>query len=213
MGEYLIHKGTEIKIGTCENLYYARYQDIADHLGELKKGMDGTPEEYIKESAQSRFRFPFPDEDSTGIGNYEEHDRGILFELPLEFMHQIEHRKISTQITTVNGCYKETVQVLCPADKTKENKFVNIKSWNRPDGGYPVIPVYLKQQKIYDGRLLVICECAWCGTRFNTPAEFLDVFIAAFKKYYCQCEESDKEKYNFYWEIEERILAGYEMTI
>lgn len=66
MGEYAKVKktGTEVKIGTCESMYYIRYHD--------KDKVD-----YDFEKGRYYFRLPFPDEDNVQIGMYEQFDRTL----------------------------------------------------------------------------------------------------------------------------------------
>lgn len=70
MGEYVKYKNDKIKIGTCENLYYATYDKYLDALkkGELSL-VDGNdyPVNYAKPNSGYRFRFPFPDEDKLSL--------------------------------------------------------------------------------------------------------------------------------------------------
>jgi hypothetical protein len=69
MGEYAIRKSDnqEIKIGTCENMYYLRYSD-RDMVTALEGNVDPMDEDTVKEL---RFRLPFPDEDNIKPGEYE----------------------------------------------------------------------------------------------------------------------------------------------
>lgn len=79
MGEYATYKGSSIKIGTCESMYYLRddqrsavsgYSFDAETLGVI------------------RFRFPFPDEDQIEPGAFEDYDRGVRipgWQLPADF--------------------------------------------------------------------------------------------------------------------------------
>ena len=71
MGEYAKRKsdGQEVKIGTCESMYYLRYED-RDAVGALPGN--------IKPSTTKGlfWRLPFPDEDSIRIGEYPEYNRG-----------------------------------------------------------------------------------------------------------------------------------------
>jgi len=66
MGEYAKLKttGEDVKIGTCENMYYLRFEDRYKVIYDCS--FDGC-----------RFRLPFPDEDKEEIGNYREYERGI----------------------------------------------------------------------------------------------------------------------------------------
>lgn len=65
MGEYAARKsdGVEVKIGTCESMYYLRFEDQDKVVYNFFE--DGT-----------RYRLPFPDEDSVAVGDYRDHDRG-----------------------------------------------------------------------------------------------------------------------------------------
>lgn len=67
MGEYAIRKsdGVSIKIGTCESMYYLRFEDR-----HKVKGYTFKPEYGLS------FRLPFPDEDFVPPGEYDEYDRG-----------------------------------------------------------------------------------------------------------------------------------------
>jgi len=71
MGEYIKHRGTEVKIGTCESLYYVTYPK---YIRALKDGLlsaldSNSPEIYAKPNSGFRFRFPFPDEDKLPFGD------------------------------------------------------------------------------------------------------------------------------------------------
>jgi len=70
MGEYATYNGVSIKIGTCESMYYLRYEDrgkVNPQRGSLNPATtDGL-----------FWRLPFPDEDNNGPGNYDEYDRGL----------------------------------------------------------------------------------------------------------------------------------------
>jgi hypothetical protein len=73
MGEYAIRKSdeTEIKIGTCEEMYYLRYED-RDKVRVLSGNVDP-----VAEANELRFRLPFPDEDGLQPGEYEDFARGL----------------------------------------------------------------------------------------------------------------------------------------
>jgi hypothetical protein len=64
MGEYAQRKdnGQEVKIGTCEEMYYLRFEDRAKVRG-IPNSVDPSREPY-----NLRFRLPYPDEDGMGPG-------------------------------------------------------------------------------------------------------------------------------------------------
>ncbi len=82
MGEYAerISDGEEVKIGTCESMYYLRFEDrnkVRHVSGNVNPSRDS-------EAGQLLFRLPFPDEDGVLIGEYDPPERGLRLwrELP-----------------------------------------------------------------------------------------------------------------------------------
>jgi len=72
MGEYAIRKsdGVEIKIGTCESMYYLRLEDkYKVDLNHPKHGQMGVFGWF--------WRLPFPDEDNVLPGDYENYNRSL----------------------------------------------------------------------------------------------------------------------------------------
>lgn len=67
MGEYAIRKrdNQRIKIGTCEDMYYLRWDDRAEVFPESGSLNPATEANHL------RFRLPFPDEDGQGPGGGE----------------------------------------------------------------------------------------------------------------------------------------------
>lgn len=127
MGEYVKYKGNEIKIGTCENLYYTSYQKYEQALkdGRLSEveGND-SPTEYAKPDSGYRFRFPFPDEDKLSlgnIGNFHYH-RGVPVQLnPETEQNESEQwkimagKKLQPEITQQKLVHRENDGKLCLA--------------------------------------------------------------------------------------------------
>lgn len=62
MGEYALYKGERIKIGTCEEMYYLR----ADQRRRVQHEPGNV--DPVRDVAELRFRFPFPDEDDCEPG-------------------------------------------------------------------------------------------------------------------------------------------------
>lgn len=72
MGENAFRKsdGVNVKIGTCENMYYIRYEDRFK-VSKAPNSLNPAT------TTDLRWRLPFPDEDNVSIGNYENHKRGF----------------------------------------------------------------------------------------------------------------------------------------
>ena len=95
MGEYVKLNDQIIKLGTCEDLYYARRDQIKDNLPLMSK-VDGNDEPvgYLDPKNGYRYRFPFPDEDEQKLGTYEKFDRGLLVGVPYDILEGVEHDRI-----------------------------------------------------------------------------------------------------------------------
>ena len=71
MGEYAYYKDGEVKIGTCEEMMYLRWEDR--HI------IDPKPNNVDPKTTPRGlfFRLPFPDEDHLGPGSYDPPRRGV----------------------------------------------------------------------------------------------------------------------------------------
>ena len=71
MGEFALRRsdGVKIKLGTGADMYYIRYED------RMKVERDENSLDAAKE-LDLRWRLPFPDEDDTAIGEYDNYTRG-----------------------------------------------------------------------------------------------------------------------------------------
>lgn len=70
MGEYAVRKtdNVEVKIGTCESMYYLRYEDRCK-VKQLPNNLNPAKEQDLF------WRLPFPDEDMIRIGEYQPYNR------------------------------------------------------------------------------------------------------------------------------------------
>jgi len=72
MGEYAYNlTGERIKIGTCESMYYLRFEDRRNVTLDTGSVDPATTKGLF-------FRLPFPDEDHVPPGSYQSFDRGVL---------------------------------------------------------------------------------------------------------------------------------------
>lgn len=144
MGEYATCGGQRVKIGTCEDMYYLRAEQTRA-IGEYEFG----PEVL----AAVRFRFPWPDEDGTPPGGFDDPFRGLKlwgFELP-----EIEHGLV--QFSAQNGYL---VSLPCPEGPTTDQPYTVGRN------GYGG-PASLTQQAWRGGRLVGIAQCNGCGHAFR----------------------------------------------
>lgn len=84
MGEYIKYKNQEIKLGTCESLYYATLPKYlaAYNAGHLRSVVHNlSPSGYLNVEQGFLFRFPFPDEDHLPLGEFL---HGFNRSLPIE---------------------------------------------------------------------------------------------------------------------------------
>jgi hypothetical protein len=150
MGEYATFEGERIKIGTCEDMYYLR----ADQVGRLSRSdVDG----YWSEV---RFRFPFPDEDDIEPGAFRDHDRSVSawgLEPPAELDHH------AMQFGSTYPGPGVLVMLPCPfseAGKASGTRYM----FNGFAGAVRIV-----QQRIWEGRLALVLECGACGARYRCP--------------------------------------------
>ena len=119
MGEFIRYKGSEVKIGTCENMYYTSYQKYKKafdlgHLQQLPGNAD--PSEYLDTERGYRFRFPFPDEDKLPPGEIiGPHDRGVKVTLADDWTTDGTSRNMHIEILQQKPIYRRFDDKFCLA--------------------------------------------------------------------------------------------------
>ena len=193
MGEYALFNGESIKIGTCEDMYYLRF-DQRHMVTPVEGNVDP-----VKDAAELRFRFPFPDEDDKEPGDFSDHDRAVTVNCTLPCMaEKVNHRSIQFHATGMNVCLP------CP-DGTESIAGVRIHK-----NGYRG-NVRISQQRLVDDRLLLICQCGSCGAAFRLPT--LDEAQPVIDALRAIAERSnEKPVTGFHYAMSHRIMAGYMAT-
>jgi hypothetical protein len=132
MGEYVTYNGDCAKIGTCEELYYIRFDGLLALVtsGAVTRAVGNLePADYLKPENGFRFRFPFPDEDATmqPFYNGPAYNRGLLVDWPAD-VHVPEgcsHGQITVTAkaegdANPNPWAMAYLRLPCPQDATAE---------------------------------------------------------------------------------------------
>lgn len=153
MGEYANVDGERVKIGTCEDMYYMR----ADQMDRVSGG--DWP--HIQRSLNVvRFRFPFPDEDGAAPGSFGDYSRGFSipgYTLPATLSGDQHH---TVQFTATPGY---VLSIPCPEQFGQPGMTVNLPNGlsvgrNGFNGGPKIV-----QQAFRDGVLVTLLRCGACG--------------------------------------------------
>ena len=181
MGEFAIYGPDQIKIGTCEDLYYLRPEQAqavqpVDVLGEFDWSV-------------YRFRFPWPDEDHVAPGQFEQFDKGWLLQLPPT--PGVEHRPVEFHNSDIG------YRVHLPCPETHGGNGLDVVR-SRFAG-----PVHLFQQRLHDGCLVPVLRCV-CGAlwRLDTIDDCLELLAELQRQDFLGDECSD--------EIHRRVVRGFD---
>jgi hypothetical protein len=149
MGEYAkrISDGERIKIGTCESMYYLRYEDR--HLvSKLPDSLDPATETGLF------WRLPHPDEDGIRPGDYENYHRGVI-------LHGFSDPGLAENPGTVQfHKFGMLVNVPCHhGEKLPENTGDIRVFFNGKEDLYELTSI----KNCADGTFRAVIECRACG--------------------------------------------------
>jgi hypothetical protein len=166
MGEYIQLSGERYprKVGTCENLYYVRHAQLAEWVAQgiaIRHPGNLEPAAYLDPANGFRFRFPFPDEDSTCHlvpGDTFDFNRGYgVSHAPWFLLDGAEHRNVHAQIESRPGMWaKKRLTLPCP---------------QRSDGYAATVEFEIVQQKPVDDALWLVVRCPYCGETWSLDTE------------------------------------------
>lgn len=191
MGEYATFNGEEVKIGTCENMYYLRF-DQRNRVTPLPGNVDP-----VRDAESLRFRFPFPDEDNIEPGAFDDYGRAVVVNCNLPCMtEQVEHHAI--QFVSDRGM---NVCLPCPDGKHAIEGVRIHKNGYRGN-------VRIVQQRLVDDKLVLICQCGSCHAAFRLPT--LDEAQPVIDALRAIAERgNEKPVTGFHYAMSHRIMAGY----
>ncbi len=190
MGEYAKINGNEVKLGTCENLYYTTFQQLKPYCesGEVD-------EIYIK--GKFRFRFSFPDE-KIEIGNHEDFDRGVLFKVPksykIEISHQMQFHRVNNKAGDL-GFYLPCIQ---------ESAFP-VKKFDWDETSLFTIFEITQQKPVYINgtfELQSVVRCPYCGSMAHLSEEEIQELMKF-------ANEMPKATNDFQKQLIEIAMQGY----
>lgn len=213
MGEYVKLDGKGYKLGTCEDLYYVRYEQLAGWIKERR--VEETignlpPREYM--GGAFRFRFPFPNEDHCRDFNGPEvdFDYGLGVSLPDDLDFDIEHDRISTNIKAKSGDYGINASLPCPQSKDwaalpKEINSCVGQTWTGRTSYIEIV-----QQRPFEGSLWTVIRCAHCGARIRLNVENGTLLACYLRGRHCDTYPGQA---SFWTEVANRIEAGYQTAL
>lgn len=200
MGEYAKFKGEEVKIGTCENMYYLR-ADQRHLVTPLPNSVDP-----VRHGEGLRFRFPFPDEDHIQPGAFESHERRVSIN-GVRAPDGAEH--YSVQFVASAAGY--VLSIPCPegAPECTQGMDTTVRGIKVFRNGF-CGAVHLAFQKLLPGGVLCgVFQCGPCGAMWRAETledckPYIDALIKQGK--------STPGRGDFYLKIAERLEAGYRVT-
>jgi hypothetical protein len=190
MGEFATYRGNEIKIGTAEDLLYLRVDQW--NLITLSPGCDR--QAYLRES---RFRFPWPDEDTIEPGGFRDPDRSCpIPDLKPPQAIQNDHGRVQFTSTAGYLC-----SVPCPEGG------VDLSVLRIQRNGFQGA-VRLCQQRLWKGLLVGVACCNGCGLawRLETVEDAERVAVALRS----QADRIQDARPEWLHAVADRLLAGYD---
>lgn len=191
MGEYAKYAGEEIKIGTCETMYYLR-ADQAHKVTPLRGSVDP-----VRDAEHLLFRFPFPWEDHRTPGDFEPFVTFGVY--GVEVPKGVGHDR--TQFVSSRG-----FNVMLPCPEMIENTPELTIHRNGYSG-----PVRVAYQRIWNGMLVTVAECGGCGAlyRYPTLADVEPLVAALRAEEETRRRAGEDDRAQTLATIADRIVAGY----
>lgn len=216
MGEYAKYNGQEVKIGTCEDMYYLRY-DQRYKVDALRGNVDP-----VKDAEGLRFRFPWPDEDAIQPDTNGFYEKGFDRSLHVHGFAapDVDHGRI--QFRHDSGYL---LMLPCPEsaawiDDAKVGAYDRrLKAYHEvgiAKNGYKGAVHLVRQRFIPEIGLVPILRCGGCGTMWREQEvariEELAVCLRS-EGDRRECEDSRGPNGHpgggtFWHQIADRVLAG-----
>jgi hypothetical protein len=216
--------GQNVKIGTCESMYYLRF-DQRDQVDYPWPALSDDPETLDP----FLYRFPDPREDGTDVGEYESGWGGVKLSIP-GFWAGFEPGSVDHGIIQATARDGYLFNLPCPEGNPELYKGEHGKGPRAHRNG-GTTTVIVTAQRWYAGRLVLVIDCAGCSRSIRLPelkdaAPILDMLerLGKSERQQADCwfggrdtseqvrEEvrANMRKQGDYWdEVARRITAGY----
>jgi hypothetical protein len=159
MGEYAKYNGQEIKIGTCEEMFYLRYEDRT-RVERLPNSLDPATETGLF------FRLPFPDEDAINPGSYAVHNRAADLWPDAEGKSFDPGDIEGAGIIQLHHPCGLLVNATCHHGMKLPEESKELRAfWNGRDS-FNFVLISVKNTE--DGKLRAVFGCKHCGTKWST---------------------------------------------
>ena len=203
MGEYAECGGRRVKIGTCEEMYYLRY-DQREQVQHLHGNVDP-----VRDAHELRFRFPWPDEDGIAPGG-KFHENGYersVWVPGLIVPDTLKGEHYNIQFTARQGYL---ISLPCPEGWGRDTVIVAGESARIARNGFRGAVRLCEQRPDKAGVLGVILECGGCGLKWRcsdwTDAEPVVVALRAEADNRNRAQAGD----DHWWHtVADRVAAGY----
>lgn len=193
MAENAKYRGQEVKIGTCEEMYYLR-ADQARKVQRVSGSVDP-----VGDRAALRFRFPWPNEDNVEPGGFGDYERAVTV-YGVEMPKDVDHG--SVQFKAEPGYL---VSLPCPESPKIAELPITVHR-NGFSGSVRIV-----QQRYVEGRLVLVAMCGGCRAKWRVPTiEDAEPYIAGCLK---RAEEEERRNGSPEWwrKVAERIRDGYDV--
>lgn len=149
MSELARYNGQVVKIGTCEDMYYLRYDQR--HLVTAEPNSVDP----VRDAEALRFRFPWPDEDDRAPGDFADYSRGEVVPGDDAIPEGVEHNTV--QFAAQTGYL---VSLPCPESVNwSADLHVHRNGWRGR--------ILLEQQRRRNGQLVPVFRCGGCGAKWR----------------------------------------------